>query len=642
MYRGFTILCPPRGAPHLRLSLVDAGRRHRPSLVTVSHDEGSRTAAILLGRIFYRDDLVARLPDPQGLREVSDAALALAAYRHLGRRGLEQIEGEFALVVWDSERGCVWAQRDPFGTWPLFWSVGGGAIGVSTSLQSLSDEQPTRSFNLDAMAEFLMQPMPADELAGEQTAYEGIQRVRPGSIVELSLTGSVRRHTYWDWTSRIGRTEVDSREEAGQELASRLRQAVRERMPHSGGLAAHLSGGMDSSSIVCLARDYLSSCASPSRLYALSLVYRRRSLAAERSYIDSVLRQGGPVEARLLDGEEILYFDWFRQELPLHDEPTGLLTCMPFHRALVNASDQLGAVMTLSGEGSDEIAYFLPYHIADHLRRGRWLAAFREACRWSTARNQGLWSVLGRYRLEPLWPVLLRDGLGPYLRRGYGAWPRLGFFSIPPWVRLEFASRHRMRQLGRDYARRMYGHPTEVSWDRSMFATTSGDWLRWNLAAPLGLNLSHPFRDPRVVCFTMGLPRQLHAVPGLTKPVLQAAMRGVLPDEILDRRDKRGFDDVYGLGLRENLPDLERLVWSAAIQELGIVDIAKLIPAMHQASLGIGDARATDRLDKTLALIAWFEQVTRRRPLDQPFESHRLGEGPTRGKPDATILAGRH
>ena len=149
MYRGFFLLCPAGGTPQFRLIRIDGRRREHTSLVTLAQDPASRTIAALLGRFYYREDLLIRLPEPRGLYDSSDAVLALATYRQLGRRGLETIEGEFALVIWDGERKRLFAQRDPMGCWPLFWAAPHSAVALSTSLGTLVDEQPSRAFNLD-------------------------------------------------------------------------------------------------------------------------------------------------------------------------------------------------------------------------------------------------------------------------------------------------------------------------------------------------------------------------------------------------------------------------------------------------------------------------------------------------------------
>jgi asparagine synthase (glutamine-hydrolysing) len=611
MYRGFTVHCSASGTIEVRLSLFADRSGQRPSLVSLARDDASHMAALLLGKIFYRTDFFTRAPQLSNTRDTSDAALALAAYQHLGAKGLEQLEGEFALVVWDGKRRRLWAVRDPMGTWPLFWSHNGEDIVISSCLEMLVAEKTTQSVNLNTVAEFLMQPCPASELPCEQTAYNGIQRVLPGTMVALDLTGSVQRHTYWDWVSRIGQSNVATLDEAGEQFAGLLRQAVRERLP-DGPVAAHLSGGMDSSSVVCLARNGLAARGNTSPLFTLALVYQRSSLVGERAYIDHVLRQEGPAEPHYLQADDVLDFDWFTEEIPYHAEPYSDLRSLPSQRILAQAADRVGAVTVLTGLGSDEITDYQPFHFADLLRRGRWITVLIEAAQWARASNRSLPSILRPYGLGPLATIFRRERRRLFSRDGYGIWPHLGWFTVPPWVRPGFAQKYHLRQRGQANARRMYGPPTALSWILFMLASTSGDWGRWYLTAPLGVNQSHPFRDPRLICFTLGLSRSLRAVPGMVKPVLQTAMRGILPEAIRTRPDKRGFDDVYGLGLTRNLPLLEQMVRSSAIRELGIFDLEKLISILHQASLGIGDVRACDRLDKTLAVIVWFDQIIRR------------------------------
>ena len=89
-------------------------------------------------------------------------------------------------------------------------------------------------------------------------------------------------------------------------------------------------------------------------------------------------------------------------------------------------------------------------------------------------------------------------------------------------------------------------------------------------------------------------------------------MQGILPEAIRTRREKRGFNDIYWRGLSKNLPHLERMVRASVLSDLGIVDTEVLIRAMRQAAFGLGDL-AGCRIDKTLALAAWFAEVDRPR-----------------------------
>jgi asparagine synthase (glutamine-hydrolysing) len=121
--------------------------------------------------------------------------------------------------------------------------------------------------------------------------------------------------------------------------------------------------------------------------------------------------------------------------------------------------------------------------------------------------------------------------------------------------------------------------------------------------------VAHPFRDPRLIRFALGLPPSVRCDPLRRKPQLEEATRGILPEPIRTRREKRGFDDVYGRGLARNLGSLERLVEASPAHELGILDKAELVRAMRQASMGMGGVEARERIDKTLALVAWLDQV---------------------------------
>src|SRR4051812_47187108 len=98
--------------------------------------------AVLLGRLCYRDDLLATLPpraaqDLAGPGGSNDAALALAVYTHQGLAGLTRLEGDFALVLWDAREQLLLGVRDPLGGYPLFWAQGRGGTGLASGLRPL-------------------------------------------------------------------------------------------------------------------------------------------------------------------------------------------------------------------------------------------------------------------------------------------------------------------------------------------------------------------------------------------------------------------------------------------------------------------------------------------------------------------------
>lgn len=616
---GFTASCR---CDDFRFQLHDAevNAFGRASLVSVARDEARKSVALVLGQLFYRNDLARRLPQGTVGREVSDAELALAVYVQRGAAGLEELEGEFAVVFWDGAERRLLALRDPFGAWPLFWTSHDGGVTISSRLRTLAQTLPAHDLDLEFLAEFLVTPFGRAELPTERTAFQGIQRVRPGTVVAFGLGGRVETRRYWDWSSRIEPGSALRREEAGERLAELLRTAVRERVQR-GPVAAQLSGGMDSTAVACLARDLMAAGDAAGPLHTLSLVYDRPSLAGERAYIEEALRQGGPVEPHLIQGEAAADYEWFQKGVPAHDEPFTGLRCLETFRVFVEAADRLGAATTMTGLGADEILECAPDHIADLLRTGRWLSAWRETCRWAQAWNRGAWSVLAPYGLLPLAPALVCRGPWGLVRGRSTNLADLAWTSVPWWIRPTFAKQHGLAARGTAVVRRLYGKPTTRSLQLFSLEATAGDWARWYLAGPNGMNITHPFRDPRVVAFTLGLPLDIKATPGQRKPLLQAATRGILPEAIRTRRQKRGFDDIYGLGLGRNLTSLERLVRASPLQDMGILDHEQLIGGMRQAAAGIGDAHAREHIDRALGLIGWLGQRQKTSPASHSLTS---------------------
>jgi asparagine synthase (glutamine-hydrolysing) len=121
------------------------------------------------------------------------------------------------------------------------------------------------------------------------------------------------------------------------------------------------------------------------------------------------------------------------------------------------------------------------------------------------------------------------------------------------------------------------------------------------------MTIGHPFLDPRLICFCLGLPVEVKSVPGQRKAVLAEAMRGVLPEHIRCRRRKGHFNEVYFLGLARNLPTLQAMVQETPLDELDVFDKDTLLECLNLAALGVGgEVAGLDRLNLTLSAIRWL------------------------------------
>src|SRR5882672_10159775 len=151
---GFTVYI--RGG-EIEFDVRDHGLADRPRLVTQAAIADLH--AVLMGRLYYREELCAGLNLAWDANSDSDAALALAVYRKRGLEGLERLEGDFALAIWDESAQRLLAMRDPMGGYPIFHSAPRGAVAAGTSMEPLLDRLPSRTLSQEYLADYLMSPV---------------------------------------------------------------------------------------------------------------------------------------------------------------------------------------------------------------------------------------------------------------------------------------------------------------------------------------------------------------------------------------------------------------------------------------------------------------------------------------------------
>jgi len=613
---GFTIRCEGSGS---EFQIYAPKKAVWPVL---DFTKSGTISVAFLGRLYYRNDLVARLP--AALRKAavaSDArssALIANLYRHSGMAGLLSLEGDFALALTDSSLRQVYAVRDPLGGYPLYWARSASAFLLSTSLLELVHLLPSCSLNCEYFADFLMSPGGIwEEMQQEHTVYRNVWRVIAGGWLRADLNnGEIKTGRYWDWLTRLVDPGTDRLDEIGQRFGHLLEESVRERM--IGRTMCHLSGGFDSAAVTVMANSAIEGNRASGPLHAVSLVYENlKYLARERQYITSVLDAHSTIVPHFVDADNFCAF----QNAPYHEEPWPALFWSEPETALLDAASDAEADTVLSGLGADEQVDPEPYHLTEWIRAGKWRRAWRESARWARESSCNRWTILYPYGIANCIPICLRDGLKPLLKGGYSHWGNQGHTTIPPWVRPEFARQHQMHSRGYDTVRRMFHACTPTQLSLALFGVNCrcGDLSRWNLGLPRNIHEAHPFLDPRVLCFGLGMQLRVRAEPGVPKPVLVSALGDRLPKKIRDRLWTGHFNEYLFLGLSRRKNWLENVIREAHIDELGIIDKGLLLNYLQGAAFGIGrDARVLDRLNLTLSLILWFCQRASKSDSDSP------------------------
>lgn len=551
---------------------------------------------VLSGRIYYLEDLYQSL----GLapQKTPDAAI-IHLYQTQKPEALSRLEGEFALAIGDRRRQRILLARDNLGSYPLYWTQDNRGFWVSSSLRFLAQETQ-RAINGEFIGKFLCFSFAFTELPFPLTYFEGIERILPGQILELSLGRPPRLWASPDLLDSLTPIADITPAEASQGFKSLLDGAVGERLQF-GAVGAHLSGGLDSSTVAHLAHQRLA----PQPLTTLSLVYELPTLVQETDYIRLMLERETSLRAELIGADSLLDFQWFERPLPEHDEPYAGLFHLAIETRLAERAAALGLTTVLTGCGAELVAEANPYILADLLARGQWSQVFTLTQQQALANHQSFWSIFSQFALFPHLPVFLRHAPGTLLNQGRGGWPNLKSFEITPWINPKFAQNFQLFAFCQDLFRHIQDYPTEKSMDRFALSCMAGNWANWHLNNPLGIHVAQPFLDPRVIQFCWALPRELRTSPGRRKPLLLAALKDDLPPPILNRKYKANFNEPYWRGLNQNLPYLTRLVdQSSRVYGGALFDAAILKDCLNQHAVGVGDIASGSHLVRSLSLLA--------------------------------------
>lgn len=524
--------------------------------------------------------------------------------------------GDYAAVLVCRDR--ILLMRDEHARIPLFFRESGGRVSaVSTSARRLGDaaELERRYF-----CRYLTGNMAQQHW--ELTPFAGVHRILGGEVVELSITGQIRgrvlRHVRQAHDPSVPAADGRRLSGAAKDLRLALENAVGRRMGRM--TACHVSGGTDSTSVALLAaRLPDAGQGHPGDLVLLAGRFSTGELAGEQPYLDEAMeeirRHAPAARPVMVDVDDVADFDDFQNHAGDADEPHAHAFRAPFWSRLHAAAAELGCDTLMTGCGADPIVDANPFHLHRLARTGQLRQMTKQARAWAAGSERGLWDVISACVVRPTLP-LTAERITALRRRGT-VLGGLGNFARPRWLRSGFAQAHGYREAGIEESRFMFGRRPEQSLYDAANYIAAPDPLSWRRARQDGFFLSHPFLDPEVIATMRRLPAGTTFHPGRPKTVLREAMADLLPSTIRNRAVKIPFNQLYARGLRthgDELIDLCRSARHPLIAEM--FDVETLCRAVREAQFGIGDPYSWDRLNSSLALVVWLEQLDQRfRPL---------------------------
>lgn len=560
-------------------------------------------------RIDNREELIAAL-DLDGARvEISDSALILGAYERWGEACPEKLLGDFAFVVWDGRRRAMFCARDPMGVRPLCYYESSRLFAFASDVTTLLClSQVPRRINEVRIADHFV-PIFEDTAI---TFYRDIFRLPAAHRMGVRRENTWLRR-YWSLDpSRELRLRSD--EEYAEAFRDHFTEAVRCRLRSAGPVAALLSGGLDSSSIVCTARELLAEHGQRLRTFSAIFPSLREadSRIDERQYIDAVVAQGGiePHYVRADQCSPLSKILWGEDEaIPAPN--------LYMDQALFGAVQKEETRIVLSGWDGDSTVSHGYGRLTELARTGRLWALRREARalsrRLSSRTATPRW-IMWEFGWRPLVPELAVRTWRALHGRGGEGHDVIG--PINPVFARRIGLMERVRALsspGRTVA--------SIARNDHWRGLTSG-LLVYGLelldktAATCSLEARYPFCDRRLMEFCLALPAEQKLHDGWSRAVMRRAMKGTLPREVSARTGKGNLSANFKQRLLDNERETLEEVMTVSDELMGeYVDVGGLRAAYRRyASAPLRQERDALTVFIGVTLALWFRQSRLRSP----------------------------
>ena len=540
------------------------------------------------GVLFNREELIELLqlaPDD----DRTDAGIVSAGLRKHGAGFLSKIVGDFALVHYDRRSNSLLLARDPFGTRPLFYHRDANELLVASDLPALvkiSEKSP--ELDHDYVCTYLV-TLP--EVG--KTPIRDFYPVEPGHMI-IARDGQLTSSRFWRPEAIkdiVYQTDAEYEEHCRHLMVEGTRRCLR---ADDRPIWITLSGGLDSSTVVCLANQLIrSGQAEAKEFQTFSVVFEEARSSDERQFMRAIEQQIGQTGFHLIDDP-----NWLAIPSPKASflrVPTPLL-CVPERQdRLRDEMAQHGARVLLNGLGGDQLFWNAPMPspmLSKLLMNFDLIALHRATKLWSRTIKQPYLHTFWKNALLPFMPDAVRARFQPEL-------------LVPEWLDPTFARKMRLGErtlLPRDpYGFEDPGKRIQSgAFQQLIRLIASGGYAERD-----GIEMRSPLLYRPLVEFALAIPFEQKLRPGEVRSLMRRALRHHLPEKVLNRPGKGEISEAMHKGLLRQSSRVDSLLADPLVCSLGYVDRERLRSAVslakHGAKLNVG------ALLKTISLEIWLQ-----------------------------------
>jgi asparagine synthase (glutamine-hydrolysing) len=541
------------GLGHRRLAIIDTSDGGRQPMSYA--DE--RYWIVFNGEMYNFLELKSELAQ-LGYRFIteSDTEVILTAFHHWGEDCQLKFNGMWALAIWDSAERRLFVSRDRFGVKPMIYHYDENRFAFASEMKAFLELdwlQPEFDPAMVALALTNERLIEGDE----RCMLKGLNHLLGGHCLTLTQGEQPKIRRWWHTLDHL-ETPPQSYDGQVDRFRELFLDACRIRMRSDVPIGTALSGGLDSSSILCGMTHIRNTTNATDRLAhdwqrAFIMTYPG-AVIDERKYADEVIRKTA-VTPIYCTGNADLYLDHFDNILFQYEEISDIhLGPWLVHKT----QRENNVVVTIDGHGGDELLGGYPWHVT---------AALKDSISsLSPRRTRDVISIMKGLELFPQNHF--------YIRSAQALFSKMTRENRQPWLMepaAEFTSAAYDHDIPQIKDRDPLFKSLYVDYHFTQLPTNLRDFDRLSMAH--GVEVRSPFMDWRLVCFVFSLPSSAKIGSGFTKRILRDALKGILPESIRTRTRKLGFPNLAEAWTSPRAQEFVRdVVHSADFQQSNIWD----------------------------------------------------------------------
>lgn len=509
---------------------------------------------------------------------------------------LQSLQGAFSFLVYDRIEGKFEVFRSVTAD-PVFYFHSHKGLYVSNNLQSLT------RFCRDLNEDYFRLYLHTELTETEHTPYKNIKRILPAHKIIKNKNQELITKKFWS----IPRSKKDNAnlEDHIVTFSNILTEIVREAVSDQKVIGCEISGGLDSSSVSCLA-DRLRS--KDSRMVGYTYIFDNINDGDPNKEKVEILYQNKCIIPKYLNLSDYWSFKDTEAGIAFYDEPSPLILNYAMFRDLNHAAKEMNATVLLSGEGGDELLFSTSHYLRDLIFQGKVRLAFDHLMKMAAKKKQPVWKMFSMHILPAFLPSKQRYRIESQSNKT--TWQNTGFclnwYGTPDWIGDQLkevtyeeveAERRKVRDTN---IKSIY---LKENFERLILVNPC-PWLNNNFGKVAGLNRIYPFRDQRLIEFVFSLPPLMKLEMSRKKKCIREGLQNTIPREIIMKPDKSSFIEIFRKGFYQESRFVNEIIHTSRAADFGWVKKDVLRNAVERFKYGLD--HEFGQIVRTFGLELWL------------------------------------